>query len=71
MPALDKTEKMICPRCGAEMNHHSDKILYFSDLQEAVSSDSAVCGHTEEFHSCPICGAGATRRAHPELLGQR
>ena len=71
MPALDKTEKMICPRCGAEMNHHSDKIVYFSDLEEAVSSDSTVRGHIEEFHACPNCGAGASRRVHTEILEQR
>lgn len=70
MPALDKTEKMICPRCGAEMNHHSDKMVYCNDPQEAVPCDSAVRGHIEEFHACPICGAGASRQAHFEILGQ-
>ena len=55
MPAPEKTEKMICPRCGAEMNHHSDKIIYFSDLEDAVSSDSTVRGHIEEFHACQNC----------------
>ena len=70
MPALEKTEKMICPQCGAGMNHHSDKMVYFTDPQEANASDSTVRGHIEEFHACPNCGAGASRRAHPEMLGQ-
>ena len=71
MPALEKTEKMICPRCGAGMNHHSDKMGYFNDPQEAVPFDSTVRGHIEEFHACPNCGAGASRRADTEILGQR
>ncbi len=71
MPALDKTEKMICPRCGAEMNHHSDKMVYFNDPQEAVPSDAIVRGHIEEFHACPNCGAGASRRPPTEILEQR
>jgi ribosomal protein S27AE len=70
MTALDKTEKMICPRCGAEMNHHSDKMVYFNDPQEAGRCDSTVPGHIEEFHACPNCGAGASRRAQADILGQ-
>jgi ribosomal protein S27AE len=66
MPALDKTKKMICPRCGAEMNHHSDKMVYLNDPQEAVPFDSTARGHIEEFHACPNCGAGSSRPAHSE-----
>ena len=46
-------EKIKCPRCGAEMNHHADKLL---------ASDSEVISNTVmELHSCPACGASASR----------
>jgi ribosomal protein S27AE len=48
--------KLKCPRCGADMNHHADKLLaYYS-----TGSDSEV-GTLLEMHSCPACGAAATR----------
>jgi ribosomal protein S27AE len=55
--------KMICPRCGVEMNHHGDKIVYNSDSQEAASTDPRLGGFIEEFHTCPKCGGGASRHA--------
>jgi predicted RNA-binding Zn-ribbon protein involved in translation (DUF1610 family) len=55
--------RMICPRCGEEMNHHGDKLVYASDPQQAGASDPTMGGFIEEFHSCPQCGAGASRQA--------
>jgi ribosomal protein S27AE len=52
--------KMICPRCGVEMNHHSDKLVYPSDAAEA---DPALGSLVEEFHTCPKCGGVASRHA--------
>lgn len=58
-----KTEsKMICPRCGAEMNHHSDKIVYSDRPEQAAPTDPNPGGFIEEFHACPKCGSGASRR---------
>lgn len=51
--------KMICPRCGAEMNHHSDKIMY--DPEQPAPNDPIFGGFVEEFHACPNCGAAASR----------
>jgi len=52
---------MKCPRCGAEMNHHADKI-FPGKLSEA-QLDTDVEGDTVlELHSCPACGAAASRR---------
>ncbi len=28
MAVVAKTDKMICPHCKIEMNHHCDKIVY-------------------------------------------
>jgi ribosomal protein S27AE len=57
-------EKMTCPDCGAEMNHHADKLDYVAAAEEAFDatdeSDSAV---VIEAHTCPGCGRGATRPA--------
>jgi predicted RNA-binding Zn-ribbon protein involved in translation (DUF1610 family) len=44
--------KMICPVCGAEMNHHAMKIDYSVD-------DEAP----QEVHTCPHCGDVELRQA--------
>ena len=44
--------KMICPSCGAEMNHHAMKIDYSEDT-DLIDSDFG--GVVEEVHTCPNC----------------
>jgi ribosomal protein S27AE len=61
--AVTKTDKMICPSCRVEMNHHSDKLVYTTDPQDAVQADPSLGGLIEEFHTCPGCGGGASRHA--------
>ena len=62
MAAVAKTKsKMICPQCGLEMNHHSDKIVYGADPESAAPTDPTLGGFIEEFHTCPKCGGGASR----------
>jgi len=56
-------EPMSCPRCGAAMNHHADKVLLFNEAEEAGSTHSATGGFVEEIHACPNCGASASRSA--------
>jgi ribosomal protein S27AE len=64
MDAMAKiASKMICPRCGVEMNHHCDKHVYTTDTKDAGSPDPSLGGFIEEFHTCPKCGGGASR--HP------
>jgi hypothetical protein len=53
---MTQTETTSCPVCGATMNHHADKLVY---IAEAGGASEAV----EEFHSCPNCGASASRPA--------
>jgi ribosomal protein S27AE len=55
--------KMICPRCGSEMNHHADKLVYPTSAQEAENIAPALGGVIEETHCCPGCGAVGSRRA--------
>ena len=49
---------MICPKCGAEMNHHADKIDYAS---EGEPVDTAFGGVLNQIHTCPKCGHIETR----------
>lgn len=52
-------EKMKCPRCGADMNHHADKVLPSESAETAL--DDAFVANVVEFHACPACGAAASR----------
>ena len=54
---------VMCPRCGAEMNHHADKLLHPTGPVDDASVDRVLGGIVEELHTCPACGAGASRRA--------
>jgi predicted RNA-binding Zn-ribbon protein involved in translation (DUF1610 family) len=55
--------KMICPRCGAQMNHHGDKPVLGDDAASPSELDPFAGGRIVEFHSCPNCGANASRDA--------
>jgi ribosomal protein S27AE len=46
--------KMTCPRCGAEMNHHAIKIDY--DVDDPALVDPVFGGVLKEVHTCPPCG---------------
>ncbi len=58
-----KREKMVCPDCGAEMNHHADKIDYSAALDDEQAIDPIFGGVVEEAHTCPACGRTHIRRA--------
>jgi predicted RNA-binding Zn-ribbon protein involved in translation (DUF1610 family) len=55
--------KMICPKCGDEMNHHADKLVYLSSVDDARQMHTHLGGGVEETHACPGCGAVEARRA--------
>jgi len=63
MAAVTKTDKMICPNCGVEMNHHCDKLVYTTDPQDAGQADPNLGGFVMEFHTCPKCGGDTSRQA--------
>ena len=54
--------KMICPGCGAEMNHHAEKIDYTAAFDAEGAVDEETGGILEEIHTCPKCGDTETRR---------
>jgi predicted RNA-binding Zn-ribbon protein involved in translation (DUF1610 family) len=55
------TNKMICPKCGAEMNHHAIKIDY--EVNDPALLDEAFGGIPKEVHACPQCGTTELRDA--------
>ena len=61
---MDKAKKMDCPRCGAKMNHHGDKLVYNVQENDAAGFDATLGGIIEEFHTCPACGESASRPAY-------
>lgn len=60
---MAEREKMICPVCGVEMNHHADKIEYTAEPDDPEAFDTELGGIVEEFHTCPSCGRTLTRSA--------
>jgi ribosomal protein S27AE len=60
---MSKRSKMICPACGAEMNHHAEKVNYQAALENPELIDPDFGGVLMEFHACPKCGEGASRRS--------
>ena len=47
---------MICLRCGVEMNHHGDKVVYAAAPEGPERIDWAEAGTVFQFHTCPKCG---------------
>jgi ribosomal protein S27AE len=48
--------KMICARCGVEMNHHADKIDYGAALENPGAESGDSEGVLQEILNCPGCG---------------
>jgi len=46
--------RVICPRCGGEMNRHAEKLDYGVDPSGA-SFDAVFGAALMEFHTCPGC----------------
>jgi len=55
------TSKMKCLNCGAEMNHHADKIVYVVSTPVEQTNAPVMDGLLQESHSCPACGSAASR----------
>lgn len=47
--------------CGAEMNHHADKIDY--GVHDPADIDLVFDGELKEAHTCPKCGDTELRSA--------
>jgi len=51
---MTQEQKLTCPDCGAEMNHHAMKVDYGIDDPKIV--DPVFGGVLKEAHCCPQCG---------------
>lgn len=58
---MPTTNKIKCPDCGAEMNHHAVKIDYNHDDSALV--DPVFGGVLNEVHTCSHCGKTELRPA--------
>ena len=58
----EKSPKMVCPDCGAELNHHAEKLAEPTSAEEALRMDPELGGILEEIHCCPGCGKNESRR---------
>ncbi len=55
-----KEPAIVCPNCGATMNHHATKVDY--SIAEP-GEDEVFGGALEEVHTCPHCGRIELRHA--------
>jgi ribosomal protein S27AE len=54
--------RLRCPKCGAEMNRHAEKLVHPESAAELRLVDPALGGLLEETHACPRCGNVESRR---------
>lgn len=47
--------KMRCPRCGAAMNHHANKLVSPTEPDADGNIDPVFGGMIQETHTCPAC----------------
>jgi predicted RNA-binding Zn-ribbon protein involved in translation (DUF1610 family) len=59
---MPPTVRLRCPKCGAEMNRHAEKLVYSDSSADARRIDPALGGLIEETHACPQCGNVESRR---------
>ncbi|MDT7543450.1 MAG: hypothetical protein QOE33_3354 [Acidobacteriota bacterium] len=57
---------MKCPDCGAEMNHHADKVDYNAAIDRPELIDPDFGGVVEEAHTCSACGRTEMRAARED-----
>jgi ribosomal protein S27AE len=55
--------KMICPKCRAEMNHHADKLVDPITPDDRKHFNPDLGGVVKEMHYCPACGGVESREA--------
>ena len=59
---MAEENKVLCPDCGVEMNHHAEKLDYTAMLDESDAVDSDLGGILESAYTCPICGQTTVQR---------
>ena len=54
--------ELMCPKCGAEMNHQADKLVQPVTQEEATTVGVTLDGLLERVFACPHCGWIDSRR---------
>jgi predicted RNA-binding Zn-ribbon protein involved in translation (DUF1610 family) len=54
--------RLRCPKCGAQMNRHAEKLVYSDNPEDTRRVDPLLGGLLEETHACPNCGNVEARR---------
>lgn len=62
---------MTCSACGAEMNHHADRLVHPVTDDELAGMTFALDGALERVFACPGCGRVAARRGSVSTAGHR
>jgi predicted RNA-binding Zn-ribbon protein involved in translation (DUF1610 family) len=47
---------MRCPKCGAQMNRHAEKLVYLDKPVEPRRGELSLGGLLAEAFACPSCG---------------
>lgn len=58
-----EAQKIVCSKCGTQMNHHADKLDFTTVLTEPDAINPEFGGILEQVHTCPKCGNTEVRRA--------
>ncbi len=59
---MNTAARLRCPKCGALMNRHAEKLVFADNPADARPADPLLGGLIEETHACPKCGNVAARR---------
>ena len=60
---MSEVEKILCPECDIQMNHHANKLDFTTALTEPDAINPELGGILEEIYTCPQCGNIVVRRA--------
>ena len=52
----DRRSTLKCPKCGTEMNHHADRLVYPAGSDDEKQIDPVFGALVQETHGCPKCG---------------
>ena len=53
----EAVSKLRCPACGAEMNHHADKLVQTAEPATRAAAEAVL-----EVHTCRKCGKVEARQ---------
>ena len=52
---MPEHSRIACPRCGAPMNRHAEKVDFSAPRDRMDSLERELGGSIAEFHTCPNC----------------